>query len=98
MLAAGGVHGQRPGPDRRLSWPRLVANKQVRFVMGLGGGGMRGGAAAPSVGAWIQANCQVVDPALYQGSADGGGFFGGFFGGFGGRGGNSQLYDCAALK
>ena len=90
VLAMGGFMGSDPALTAgKLA--QMVANKQVRFVMGLGGGGfgMRGGGTS-SVNTWIQQNCSPVDPSLYQGTGGTGGFGGAF--GFG----NSQLYDCAA--
>ena len=92
VLATGGFMGSDPAltADKLAE---LVVTKQLRFVLGLGGGfggrGFGGGTTTTSVSGWIQANCQAVDPSLYGGTTGGRGF-----GGFGG--GNNQLYDCAA--
>jgi 4-amino-4-deoxy-L-arabinose transferase-like glycosyltransferase len=100
VLATAGFMGTDPALTAgKLA--AMVADKQVRFVMGLGaGGGMRGqmgsGSTDSDVSGWIQSHCSAVGPSLYQGQIGGTGLSGGF-GGFGGfRGGNSQLYDCAA--
>jgi 4-amino-4-deoxy-L-arabinose transferase-like glycosyltransferase len=88
VLAAGGFMGSDPA----LTVEKLVemiAGKQVRFVMGLGGEGMRGRGASSAVGNWVAASCLAVDPSEYQGSG-GVGFSGAF------SLGNAQLYDCAS--
>jgi 4-amino-4-deoxy-L-arabinose transferase-like glycosyltransferase len=85
VLAAGGFMGSDPALTvEKLQ--KMIADKQVRFVMGLDGTGMRGGQSSTSVGSWIRSYCTAVDPPLYQGQQ---GFTGAF--GFG----NSPLYDCA---
>lgn len=94
-MAAAGFMGSDPAltADKLAE---LVASKQVRFVMGLGGGmggGFRGTSGTSSINSWIQAYCSAVDPALYQGQLGFGNSVGGFGGAFGL--GNSQLYDCA---
>jgi 4-amino-4-deoxy-L-arabinose transferase-like glycosyltransferase len=92
VLAAGGFMGSDPALTvEKLA--QLVATRQVRFVMGLGGGGMRGGSAT-GVDAWVTANCSPVDPSAYGGATGARGLGG--FGGFGRFGGGGQLYDCAA--
>jgi 4-amino-4-deoxy-L-arabinose transferase-like glycosyltransferase len=103
VLAAGGFMGSDPAlTAERLA--EMVANKQVRFVMGLGGDGLRGGGlfgmfstlgrgeSTSSVAGWVQANCTAVDPSAY--GSRGGRSAGGFTGMFGL--GNAPLYDCAA--
>jgi hypothetical protein len=102
VLAAGGFMGSDPAlTAERLA--EMVANKQVRFVMGLGGDGLRGGGlfgmfstlgrgeSTSSVAGWVQANCTAVDPSAY--GSRGGRSAGGFTGMFGL--GNAPLYDCA---
>jgi 4-amino-4-deoxy-L-arabinose transferase-like glycosyltransferase len=92
VLATAGFMGSDPAlTAEKLA--EMVANKQVRFVMGLSGGGMRGGDSS-SVSSWIQSNCTVVDPSLYESQSGLGNSVGGFSGPF--SVGNSQLYDCAA--
>jgi len=89
VLAAGGFMGSDPAMTvEKLA--QLVATRQVRFVLGLGGG-MRGGSAV-GVSAWVTANCSPVDASAYGGATGAGGLGG--FGRFGA--GNGQLYDCAA--
>lgn len=91
VLATGGFMGSDPAltADKLAE---MVAGKQVRFVMGLDGAGIRGGSSA--VSNWVQQNCSAVDASLYKDQNGSTGQTGGF-GGFG-RAGNSQLYDCAA--
>jgi len=62
----------------------MIANGQVRFVMG---------GTSSAINQWVQSNCSAVDPSLYGGSS--GSRFGGGFG-RGPMGGQSQLYNCAA--
>jgi len=93
VMAAGGFMGSDPALTAdKLS--ALVANHQVRFVLGLGGGGdFRGNGAESSASSWIQGYCSAVDPALYQSPRNFGNPVGGFGAAFGF--GNAQLYDCA---
>ena len=86
------------GSDPSLTAERLaqmVASKQVRFVMGLGGGmrgfGFLGNTPQSSVEGWVQANCSAVDPSLY--SSGTGAPPGGFTGAF--SLGSATLYSCA---
>jgi 4-amino-4-deoxy-L-arabinose transferase-like glycosyltransferase len=91
VLAAGGFMGSDPAltADKLAE---LVATRQVRFVLGLGGGFGGRSFSNTAVSGWIQANCQAVDPGLYGGTTalPGGRGFGGF------GGGNAPLYDCTA--
>jgi 4-amino-4-deoxy-L-arabinose transferase-like glycosyltransferase len=94
VLAAGGFMGSDPAlTAERLA--EMVASKQVRYVMGLGGGmrgfGVLGNTPQSSVEGWVQANCSAVDPRLY--SSGTGAAPGGFTGAF--SLGNAQLYNCA---
>jgi len=86
VLATGGFTGSDPALTvEKLQ--QLVATKQVRFVMDLGGSGRSDTGSA--VSSWIQSTCSAVDTSQYSGS--------GSTVGFGGdMGGNGQLYDCAA--
>src|SRR5207253_8471519 len=91
VLAMGGFMGSDPAMTvEKLQ--QMIANKQVRFVMGGGMGGRGFGGGISSVSSWVQTNCAPVDPSLYGG--DTGSVFPGGPGGF--TGGNGQLYDCAA--
>jgi 4-amino-4-deoxy-L-arabinose transferase-like glycosyltransferase len=101
VLAAGGFMGSDPALTAdRLA--QMVADKQVRFVMGLGGMGMGAamrGSDSNSVSSWIESSCKAIDPSLYQDQTGQNDLLGGFGGppGSGGfMGGNQQLYDCAA--
>jgi hypothetical protein len=101
-MAMGGFSGGDPAPTAE-QLAHLVADGKLRFVMGggrMGGGPGRGqgGSVAGERTAWVQANCQAVDPAVYGGrsSADAqDGQNGQGARGFG-RGGEQQLYDCAS--
>jgi 4-amino-4-deoxy-L-arabinose transferase-like glycosyltransferase len=86
VLATGGFTGSDPALTvEKLQ--QLVATKQVRFVMDLGGSGRSDTGSA--VSSWIQSACTAVDTSQYSGSGSTMGFGGGM-------GGNGQLYDCAA--
>jgi 4-amino-4-deoxy-L-arabinose transferase-like glycosyltransferase len=80
VLAMGGFSGGDPAMTP-AKLQEMVAGKQLRFVMGGGGGfggGFGRGNSSTGVNAWLQTNCTLVNPALY------------------GQQGGSQLYDCAA--
>ncbi len=84
VLAPGGFMGSDPALTAD-GLATMVAQKQLRYVMGLGTGRM---SSNSTVSSWIASHCVVVDSSLYGGASGSGGF-----GGFGGGG---QLYDCAA--
>ncbi len=98
VLASGGFMGSDPALTLE-KLQEMITAKQVRFVMGLGGG--RGSFGPPGMGGantaindWVQQNCLAVDPGLYSDATGSGNSVGGFSGMFGL--GNSQLYNCGA--
>jgi hypothetical protein len=98
VMAMGGFSGDDPAPTAD-QLAHLVAAGKLRFVIGggrMGGGPGRGqgSSVASERSAWIQANCQAVDPAAYGSQTSDNGQ-GGQTGRGLGRGGEQQLYDCA---
>jgi 4-amino-4-deoxy-L-arabinose transferase-like glycosyltransferase len=98
VMAMGGFSGGDPAPTAG-QLARMVADGKLRFVMGggrMGGGPGRGpgGGVAGERAAWVEANCQAVDPSAYGEPRDAGDQSAQVGRGFG-RGGEQQLFDCA---
>jgi hypothetical protein len=98
VMAMGGFSGGDPAPTAG-QLARMVADGKLRFVMGggrMGGGPGRGpgGGVAGERAAWVEANCQAVDPFAYGEPRDAGDQSAQVGRGFG-RGGEQQLFDCA---
>ena len=65
VVAMGGFSGGDPAPTA-AGLAELVTSGRLRFVMAGGRGGPGGGSGVSSErSAWVQANCTLVDPAVY---------------------------------
>lgn len=63
VLAMGGFPGSDPAMTvKKLQ--ELISSKQLRFVVGRGGGFGRGNSST-TVNSWVQSNCTVVNSTLY---------------------------------
>ena len=63
VLAMGGFSGSDPAMTAK-KLQELISSKQLRFVVGRGGGFGRGNSST-TVNSWVQSNCTLVAPALY---------------------------------